>query len=212
MKNIIFAILIIFTYCNMNAQTPVIDVYSENNGEIQNAYYKDIDNFLNQYVGTWLLTSGTMSLKITFTKKVMFYNCYDTPKYYEDLLVGEYQYIENGVEKVNTLNNLTINTNNPFDYNLLSVTRIPKNKFTSCVECNDTEKRLLMFINEPNRRQYDFPGHYFILRRFIENGINKLKIVFNTKSGEYFYDKATGKPTTLETFSLPFGTYILTKQ
>jgi hypothetical protein len=212
MKNIVLTLVVIFSSYLTNAQNPIIDLYSEKPSTIGGEYYQDVDNFQDQYVGTWLYTNGNTSIKIVFNKKTMFYDASNDKKYYEDLLIGEYVYIENGVQKVNTLNNLNITTTNHFDYNLYSVTRISKNKFPKCTECNENEYRMYMFINEPLRRSMDAPGHHFVMRKYLENGVEKLKVVFNTDSGMYFEDKATGSRTNLFTFSLPYGTYILTKQ
>lgn len=35
-----------------------------------NYYFKDIDNVLNPYVGTWVYTNGNTTLKINFIKKI----------------------------------------------------------------------------------------------------------------------------------------------
>ena len=35
--------------------------------------------------------------------------------YYTDFLVGEFRYVENGVEKTNTLSNLSINHPSPYE-------------------------------------------------------------------------------------------------
>lgn len=212
MKKIIFTTITILLFTLANAQTPIVNFFNKSRGNIANAYYKDIENYQDQYIGTWLYTNGSTSLKIKFEKKVMFYNKSDDKFFYEDRLVGEYQYIENGIEKVNTLNNLIINTNSPYDYNLYGVSRIPSDRYPKCNECSVDEKRLVMFINEPDRRQYYAPGHYFILRKFIEGGITKLKVVFNTESGMVFVKKSNEDFTTIRTFTLPYGTYTLVKQ
>ncbi|MFN4313275.1 MAG: DUF6705 family protein [Chitinophagaceae bacterium] len=48
------------------------------------------------------LPNTNTSFKIVLVKKVQQYN----GECYEDLIIGEYQYIVNGVEKVNTLSKL----------------------------------------------------------------------------------------------------------
>lgn len=106
MKKILI-VLIFISFANCKAQSPIFHRYNDVAvyGDVPNAYYKDIDNLLNQFEGTWLYTNGNSSLKITIVKKTMFF----TGKYYEDYLIGDYQYIENGVEKVNTLSNISSN-------------------------------------------------------------------------------------------------------
>jgi hypothetical protein len=85
------------------AQSPIIDLNDRNGDFISGAYYKDVNNLLNQFEGTYVLDDGTNYLKIVFQKKEMQY----TGSEYEDILIGEYQYKQNGIEKINTLNKLT---------------------------------------------------------------------------------------------------------
>jgi hypothetical protein len=105
MKNIkfILALLLITLSVNCKAQTPVIDLNDRNGERISGAYYKDTNNLLTPFEGTYVLNDGVNYLKIVFQKKIMQY----TGSEYEDLLIGEYQYKENGVEKINTLSRLT---------------------------------------------------------------------------------------------------------
>ena len=85
-----------------------------------NAYRKDIYNFQNQFVGTWVYQNGQEYLEVRFIKKEMFWRPAPT-QFYEDVLVGEYKYIDsNGIEKVNSLSNLNVNHENLFNYNLYS--------------------------------------------------------------------------------------------
>lgn len=97
---IIIAIFIVF---KATAQSPVINFEDRQGARITGAYYKDGANQLNPFVGTWLFTNGNTSLKIVLVKKIM---DGDAVSYYEDILIGEYQYIENGVEKFNSLSDL----------------------------------------------------------------------------------------------------------
>jgi hypothetical protein len=98
----IIVILIAIATVNCKAQSPVIDLQAWNGDVTPNMYIKDTQNVLDQFEGTWLYTSGSTSLKIVLVKK----NMKRLGRYYEDLIIGEYQYIENGVEKFNSLNNL----------------------------------------------------------------------------------------------------------
>lgn len=95
---------------SMSSYSQIINI--ENMGKsISGAYYKDINNLLDPYVGTWLYSNGADTLKIKLRKVTM------TPSInnsYKDLIVGEYQYVANGVEKINTLNNF--NTDYPMQY------------------------------------------------------------------------------------------------
>jgi hypothetical protein len=126
------------------AQSPVRDIMdksfppSDNNDK--GTYFKDTKNVLNGYDGTYLYTSGTKSFKIKLQKNVMV----NTGYYYEDLIAGEYQLIENGVEKVNTLNQLTSISFN----NHISGKRVLTGTVYGCKECTPTEKRLRLGFSD----------------------------------------------------------------
>lgn len=103
MKTLISTILIILTIsCKAQILTFSIDDWHESK---PNVYYKDLNNEFDDFEGTWLYSNGNTYLKIILRKETMYFN----GNYFKDLIVGEYQYIENGVEIINTLSNI----NNP---------------------------------------------------------------------------------------------------
>jgi hypothetical protein len=87
--------------CIATAQT-VLPLTEDNWGNLGVAdnYYKDIDNDMDYFVGTWIHDKGTTSLKIILKKeeRVAFGGSF------KDMLVGEYVYYENGKEIVNSIN------------------------------------------------------------------------------------------------------------
>ena len=109
MKKILIIILFVI---KASAQTPVIELDSWNGDITAGMYIKDSPNTLNQFEGTWLYTDGNTSLKIVLVKKI---KDGDVVSYFEDILIGEYQYIENGVEKFNSLSNLNIVHSNVYN-------------------------------------------------------------------------------------------------
>jgi hypothetical protein len=110
MKNIIKLVIILIGF-SCKAQSPVINLAERDGSRISNAYYKDIDNLLNPFEGTWVYTDGSTSFKIVFLKKEMTYR----GNYYEDILIGEYQYIRNGEELFNSLSEVDVVL--PFEIN-----------------------------------------------------------------------------------------------
>jgi hypothetical protein len=206
--------LLLFTFCKTQSQ--IIDSYGDQPfGTVNNAYYKDVNGFLNQYVGTWLYTNGTSSLKIIFQKREHKYMPGNI-SYYTDLLVGEYQYIENGIEKVNTLNQINTDFGSSAidmrNYNLHenSCIYFASNK-PKCNECVQNEKRLKMNLSEPNFSNIQGLSNSFVLRSFEEGGITKLKVWFYNEIQIQPEDE-NGNPFNFTSFSLPFGEYILIKQ
>ena len=57
---------ILFLVCFLSCKVQIIDKYNPDNlgSFINGVYYKDVNNFRNQFVGTWLYTNGNTSLTI----------------------------------------------------------------------------------------------------------------------------------------------------
>jgi hypothetical protein len=153
MKNYInFAVFFILLNSCV-AQSPIIDISTPKEGFLgtSGAYYKDTKNILNGYDGTYVYTSGTTLFKIKLQKNVM---TSMNGAYYEDLIVGEYQLIENGVEKVNTLNQLTSTSN----LNNIRGSRVLTGTKLGCKDCRPDEKRLRLGFSDatsPNGGEID---------------------------------------------------------
>jgi hypothetical protein len=216
MKKIIYlSSLLLFSFCK--AQTPIVDLYGDNKyPKINNAYYKDVTGFLDQYVGTWLYTNGDTSLKIVFQKKEMKFFPLPPTTYYEDMLVGEYQYIENGVEKVNTLDQIDTDFGPDikdmwYNHHLYVIGALYYPTIRPiCSECFSNEKRLAMALTDPNYSHLRNLGNEFVIRKFVENGVTKLKVWFYGTMQSQAID-VNGNLVNFTNYTLPFGTYILTK-
>ena len=63
MKKLIFILILNLSYISV-AQNPIIPLESKNGTRQNGAYYKDTNNVLNAYEGTWLYTNGSTSLEI----------------------------------------------------------------------------------------------------------------------------------------------------
>ena len=72
MKKILLITVIVFATLSCKAQNPIIPSYNNGAtfGEVNNAYYKDVDNFLNQFEGIWQYTTTTDTLTVRFVKKL----------------------------------------------------------------------------------------------------------------------------------------------
>lgn len=169
MKKIILIITIGLFFYNCKAQSPVLNIETTFSSDVPvNAYYKDANNILNNFEGTWLYTNGNNTLKIILAKSTQHFN----GKYYEDLLIGGYQYIENGVEKINTLtdaDNLNLGDNASIEGN-----NIYNNcKYSPVDDCVDGEKNLHLSIKD-----VPLEGHIGDLRLFKRtiNGQEVLKV------------------------------------
>ncbi len=183
------------------AQTPVVDVTESELGLPDGYYVKDINNLLNPFEGTYLYTNGNTSFKIILIKKVQQYN----GRYYEDLIIGEYQYIKNGVEIVNTLNQINTVYNNQRVHNI-DGNFVVNNNFREwkCPTCPANEKRISLSIRDAATDNYASIG----MRRTTENGQEVMKIkISHVTAQSYNVDTEPVPPD----FSLLLGEYTLIK-
>lgn len=141
MKRTLIISIVIASF-NCYAQSPIFPLnhWSE---EEPNAYYKDLDNELNAFVGTWLYTNGNTSWKMELKKEEMFYN----GKYFYDLIGGEYQYIKNGNEFINTLSNL--NSVEGWNHKIDGCSIYKDCDYLPPSDCIDGENRLIASLSDP---------------------------------------------------------------
>jgi len=74
--------------------------------KVPGTYYQD--NVINNYVGTWKWTNGADEFTIVLVKKKSILS-----KHSVDVLSGGYRYVKNGVEQVNTLDDVGLDINAP---------------------------------------------------------------------------------------------------
>lgn len=210
-------ILLILTF-SISCKAQVFDVYDNQTdyGEVNGAYYKDVTGLRNRFVGTWMYADGNTSLTVVIQKRDNLLRETEYKSYHEDILVGEYRYIENGVEKINTLSNININYGSDFFQNLKhnlfgdmylrhSISR-PR-----CNECQPNEKRMVFSYTEPNYDAKGVADNDFVVRQFVENGVDKIKVWFYGTNPIARHD-ANGNPIMPAPYKVPFGEYILIKQ
>ena len=109
MKTTIFKLnillLFIFFSCKSISQTPII--WGADNGPLPedyqssgNYYYKDIPNYLDNFVGTWEYVNGNEKFQIILSKIIMYHyvNTELNFNFYEDGIVLQYKkYINNNL-------------------------------------------------------------------------------------------------------------------
>ena len=116
MKKIIFIITVLISISCSSQQTISLSNYNGSNDLVNNNYIKDIDGILDKFVGTWEWNNGSTTIfRIKFVK-VLHNKTSNIETYFEDEILGGYQYILNGVEVVNTLNFTTNFTETPTSY------------------------------------------------------------------------------------------------
>ena len=201
MRNLILITLLLLLTINCRAQSPIINIVDDDGSQINGAYFKDINNLLNPFEGTYIYTNGSDTFKMVLVKKeLQAYN-----GYYEDLIVGEYQYIKNGVQIANTLSEISINYMNQRTHKIDGNFLVGKNHIAwKCPSCSTTELRLRATIQDIISNKFAT----LIMRRTTEGGQEVMKINILHISGDILVE---GEPVPLE-FALPIGEFTLIKQ
>lgn len=108
-----------------------------------NDYVKDLDGLLDPFVGTWLYTNGTTSLKFIIKKAINHNNNY----YHEDMLYGEYQYIENGTTIINSLPQIDQFQLKAYNSIVGNTILLNNDVIFPCQQCEPNEKRVELIIS-----------------------------------------------------------------
>ncbi|MGQ2982453.1 DUF6705 family protein [Flavobacterium sp.] len=204
----IFLISLLFVSIGCKAQSPIKSLY-EDDTNIQGAYYKDLNNDLSNFVGTWKYTNGTTSLTITLQKKEMQNHSYsyNNITYYEDILIGGYRYIENGVEKINTLPQLELNLTKSYQYHIAGNIILPP-ATDNCYGCLPNMRMIHLAFSDPTREVSGMESK-MVFARADSDGVQKLLLKFVVTSGGY---NNINNPRPHNSYTVPFGEYLLVKQ
>ena len=100
-------------------------------------YYKDVNNYLNQFVGTWsdVINTGGYPYEVyefRFVKKTFIKSTPNGSIYKLDALVGEMRMLKQGTEIYNGFNNLNQNYNSNTQYNIYSSIRVGNGNCNNC--------------------------------------------------------------------------------
>lgn len=169
-------------------------------------YYKDVDNDYNKFIGTWEYTNGNTSFRIEFKKREKVY--IEQGNSYYDFLIGDYLYVENGIEKINTLSLMNGNYQNPYDYNIVGRSIIKPTSAPVCFDCQPNERRVILSFSDPTRPglRQGLSGDIVVRRRDASN-TQKIEVKLRQK-GSVIPEKGQTLPNS---FNVPWGTYTLTK-
>ena len=164
----------------------------------EGAYYKDLNNELDKFEGTWVFDNGTTIFTIVLEKREQQQVLND----YRDLLKGEYKYEENGQVQVNTLSNL----NDPSTQNNIGGSYIhKKTDYPACGDCTENERRIDMYFNDPER---SYLSDGIVVRYLLdETNPEKLEVIIYQSGGGILPDE-----NSPDVPRVPYGTYIMVKQ
>ncbi len=111
---------------------------------LRNVYFVDDNNEMDFFEGEWIFSNSSSQLKIELKKESRLYN----GRLYQDYLVGEYQYVENGVEIVNTLDN--IDQNLGVKHSIVGNRIIRKCTNLPTSQCQDGRLKFNLLLRDPN--------------------------------------------------------------
>ena len=220
MKTLFYSLLLV---SSLSLKAQIIDIYNDNSntsGYVAGAYYKDLTNVHDQYIGTWLYTNGNTSLKLVFQERehVKSLPYKDGTFFYQDWLIGEGQYIENGILKWNSLPNLSASQSTDYVTVRDHVSFYSRNytrERVFCPECAPGERRLKMRWRaalDSNFNNLNSMAYTVLLRRFFENGIEKLKVSFYAAPEDGIGSIDVDNPPVFTPPVIPLGSYVLTKE
>lgn len=204
MKNILL-LLIILSSISIKSQSVIIDIEESGLGQSKDYYKKDINNLLDPFQGTYIYTNGIKTFKIVLQKMIKQTNGY----HFDDMIIGEYQYLENGIEKANTLSNIDIiYAHQSVNHGISGISLLWNNsRLWKCPQCNPNEKRLGATIRDKiSGRRADF-----LMRRTVVNGQEVMQVkIYNITTEAINVDD----PSTFNEppFALPTGEFTMIKQ
>ena len=198
MKPILVLITILLAF-NCKAQSPL---YKADPNLPPGTYYKDMNNDLDKFEGTWVWQDGNASFTMVLQLEEQYYD----GDYYRDILKGEYQYInEDGVIVINTLPLLNDASIEALDHNISGSLILNKFQPLPCFECGVDERRVKVFFNDP-QMTYKHTG--FWLRHRVVNGVEFLE----AKLIGYRETPQSSGEISLDNGGVPFGEYVMIKQ
>jgi len=198
MKHILNLVIITITFFSCKAQSPIVAIDASRSATPDGAYYKDLNNEFNKFEGVWKSANGNSELTIVLQKVEQLQVRND----YRDYLIGEYKYIENGIELINTIPPIQdINTET---HNIGGGYIITSNVSIPCVDCTPNERRLDLYISDPER---DYLSASIVLRYLEGSNPEQMTATIISDGGVMIPNE--NSPTELR---VPYGEYLMVKQ
>ncbi|WP_415224628.1 DUF6705 family protein [Psychroserpens sp.] len=168
----------------------------------EGTHYKDLDNDLNDFVGTWKWQNNDSIVIIKFQK---WEDIYDSDyNQYEDYLVGAYKFTVNGTIIEDNLSQLNDNSIFILDHYIAGNTILHKGQYPKCENCDDNQRQVFVYFTDPQR---EYLNSAMVLRYKVEGGIEKMEVVFY--SFNYTVQPSIDSPMVNR---IPYGNYTFIKQ
>jgi len=199
-KKIILSLIVLAYFTSCKAQVSPLaegDIYTNNSG----LYYKDVDNDFDKFVGEWKWEENNNSFIIVLEKQEQID---DGDGYTYDILYGEYQYINNGTELMNTLTGMNDTSIKPLMHKVNNPLILTRPIMPICNDCEEGERHVSIIIEHPD---YEHISGKLVMRYKIENGVEKIyaRLMENRSS----YRLSEEEPSSL---GIPFTDYVFIKQ
>lgn len=167
-------------------------------------YYKDLNNVLGPFVGTYLYNdpATNTSFKIILQKKLQS----SLGSFYQDMLIGGYKYIKNGVVKVD-VENYFLDNESSSNQVIIGYMILTGNHIIDCDDCLPNEKRIYGSIRDPNSSGY---VDKLFIRKITVNNQEAIKIYIHHSMEEM---RVPGMPSFITLPGYPlFEEFVLLKQ
>ena len=208
MSKSILSIIALLSIGSSFGQSPVIGLYEGTEyGETNNAYYKDTQDDLNKFIGTWTWSdnNSTLSIELRLREQELI-NLTDNDQYYTDVLIGEYVYTEAGQELINTIHLFESPFVSDFNHNIAGNNILDRVGPPYCDSCSSSERRVMVFFYDPN---YPYIRNQAVLRHAFTGGEEVIQMSLWRTSVSY---QDHTDPTAPAEISMPYGNYTLIKQ
>ena len=196
----LIVVLLVTTVCH--SQTTIYSKKGWSGEKPLNSYIKDVDNDFEDFEGEYEYSNNGTVFRIKLIKKTMvpMTGNYGDLFHYEDLIVGEIEYIVQNVNPlVDTMGNIYAEFDNPYDHAIVCRMIIDNNDFGECTDCAPNEIRISASMVDTKR------GSTFIFRKTTVNGIPALKIFKRSIAGYVQKNTPVNPPI------IPDGEYIFIK-
>lgn len=153
MRDVVILMICVLGAFSCKAQSPVIPLFDGSDYlGTENAYYKDTENDFDRFVGTWKFTEGDQEFEIVLRKKQQHMFSYANKTFYEDMMYGEYKYVdENGNTLVNSLSNIDNPTIDVSQHLIFGNTILHYKSLPPCEDCQPDERRVSLRLKDEQR-------------------------------------------------------------
>lgn len=160
MKSTLTILSIFLLIVSCKAQQPVIPLFDSTDiFDTNNAYYKDTQGDLSKLVGTWEFSNGNEIFEIILQKNTEVLVDYTVTNIscYEDVLYGEYRYINvDGNETVNSLADINNFSNDIFQHLINGNFIRSAARYIPCNSCDPNKRIVEVSLEDPQRDYFKY--------------------------------------------------------